>query len=173
MAETETALIIEVPAAEPVVGRHRFELDANARLGIPAHVTVLAPFMPASAIQPEDHARLTRVFAAVKPFDVRLDRVGWFGTTVLWLGPEDPAPFRDLTSAVFAEYPQFPPFERQYDEVVPHLTVGCDCPVDKMRGAEQQITPNLPVTGWVTAVTLIGELSPQGRWGALASFPLG
>jgi len=172
MDQLETALIVEVPAAEPVVGRHRFELDANARLGIPAHITILAPFMP-GAVGAREQARLGLVFASFKPFDFRLDRAGWFGTAVLWLGPEDPAPFSHLTSAVFAEFPGFPPFEGQFDEVVPHLTVGIGCPADTMRRAEQQIVPNLPVLGRATAVTLIGELSPKGRWGTLARFPLG
>ena len=169
----ETALIVEVPAAEPVVGRHRLELDANARLGIPAHVTVLAPFMPGNAIGADEQARLGRVFAGVQAFDLRLDRVGWFGTAVVWLGPEDPAPFSHLTSDVFAEFPDFPPFGGRFDEVVPHLTVGIDSPPDAMRRAEQQIVPDLPVLGRATAVTLVGELSPGGRWGTLASFPLG
>jgi 2'-5' RNA ligase len=173
MDRLETALIVEVPAAEPVVGRHRFELDANARLGIPAHVTILSPFLPASDIGPKERERLELVFASVKPFDFRLDRVGWFGTAVLWLGPEDPTPFSNLTSVVFAEFPDFPPFEGQFDEVVPHLTVGIDCPADTMRRAEQQIVQSLPVLGRAASITLMGELSPKGRWGTLASFPLG
>lgn len=173
MDELETALIVEVPAVEPLVGRHRLELDANAKLGIPAHVTILAPFMPSSTIGTEEQARLERVFASAEPFNFRLDRVGWFGTSVLWLGPQDPTPFSNLTSAVFAEFPDFPPFEGQFDEVVPHLTVGFDCPADVMRRAEQQITPNLPVLGQAAAVTLMGELSPKGRWGTRASFTLG
>jgi hypothetical protein len=169
----ETALIVEVPAAEPVVGRHRLDLDANARLGIPAHITVLAPFMPASGIGADQQARLRRVFTSVEPFDIRLNRVAWFGTAVVWLGPEDPAPFSRLTAAVFAEFPDFPPFEGQFAEVVPHLTVGHGCPVEAMRRAEQQITPNLPVLGRATAVTLVGEVAPNGHWQTLASFPLG
>lgn len=64
----ETALIVAVPAAEPIVSRHRFELDANARLGIPAHVTVLAPFLPGSTLGTEQQARLRRVVASVRPF---------------------------------------------------------------------------------------------------------
>lgn len=107
--ETESALIVEVPSAEPVVGQHRSELDANARLGIPAHITVLVPFMPTSRLGAAERARLESLFAAVKAFDFRLDHADWFGTTVLWLGPQDPTPFRKLTEAVFAAFPEFPP----------------------------------------------------------------
>jgi 2'-5' RNA ligase len=170
---SESALIIEVPAAEPAVGHYRAELDANASLGIPAHVTILAPFLPAGRLGTAEHGRLRRVFAAVSPFTFRLDRTGWFGTTTLWLGPEDPAPFRHLTDRVFAEFPGFPPFGGQFADVVPHLTIGLDRPADELLRAELQIIPALPVTARASAVTLMAESSPGGRWETLTSFPLG
>ena len=42
----QSALLILVPAAEPAVGEHRARLDASARDGVPAHLTVLYPFLP-------------------------------------------------------------------------------------------------------------------------------
>ena len=170
---SESALIVEVPAAEPAVGRYRAALDANAGLGVPAHITILAPFLPVGRLGAAERDRLQRVFAAVAPFDFRLDRIGWFGTTVLWLGPEDPAPFRDLTDRVFAEFPGFPPFGGQFADVVPHLTIGLDRRADELRRAELEITPALPVTARASAVTMMAESSPGGRWEVLASFPLG
>jgi hypothetical protein len=47
-----SALIVEVPAAEPAVARHRERLDSSAPLGVPAHITVLYPFLPPGAIGP-------------------------------------------------------------------------------------------------------------------------
>ena len=55
---TESALLIEVPSAEPIVGQHRARLDGNAALGIPVHITVLAPFMPAARLDDSTLARL-------------------------------------------------------------------------------------------------------------------
>ena len=169
----KSALIVEVPAAEVVVARHRAELDANAGLGVPAHITVLAPFMPTNRLSAAERAQLESLFAAVKAFDFLLDHTDWFGTTVLWLGPQDPTPFRELTEVVFAAFPEFPPFEGQFDEVVPHLTVGFDSPIEAMRRAELDVKTNLPVIGRATAVTLMHELSPQEGWATLASFRLG
>ena len=85
-----SALIIEVPEAEPAVRRHRERLDANALLGIPAHITVLAPFMPAQLIDAAVLTRLGQLFAAVSPFAFQLVRTGWFSDHVLWLAPGDP-----------------------------------------------------------------------------------
>jgi hypothetical protein len=44
--EAHPVLVVYLPA----VRRHRERLDENARLGIPAHITVLYPFLPADAI---------------------------------------------------------------------------------------------------------------------------
>jgi len=41
---TESALIVPVPEAEPVVGEFRASLDRCAGWGVPAHVTVIYPF---------------------------------------------------------------------------------------------------------------------------------
>ncbi|WP_285683584.1 hypothetical protein [Actinoplanes sp. NBRC 103695] len=60
----ETALIIPVPAAEPVLGAHRSRLDRAASWGVPAHVTVLYPFLPLSSIRTAARARLFRGFPA-------------------------------------------------------------------------------------------------------------
>ena len=46
----ETALLVPVPAAEPSVGKHRARLDEAARDGVPAHITVLYPFLPPAGI---------------------------------------------------------------------------------------------------------------------------
>ncbi|GAA1934181.1 hypothetical protein [Nocardioides marmoribigeumensis] len=64
----ETALLITVPAAEPVVGRHRSRLDRAARVGDPAHVTVVFPFVPFAALREADLAALTDVARAVPAF---------------------------------------------------------------------------------------------------------
>src|SRR6478609_6635048 len=48
-----SALVITVPAAEPVVGPWRLQYDPSAAAGMPAHVTVLYPWLAASAI--DDH----------------------------------------------------------------------------------------------------------------------
>lgn len=44
--EPRSAVIVPVPAAEPLVGPLRAELDSHAGIGVPAHVTVMAPFLP-------------------------------------------------------------------------------------------------------------------------------
>ena len=39
----ESAIIVPAPEVEPVVGPLRLQFDMGARLGIPAHITLLYP----------------------------------------------------------------------------------------------------------------------------------
>lgn len=91
---------------------------------------------------------------------------------MLWLGPRDPSPFRALTKRVYDAFPAFPPFEDQFDDVVPHLTVGHGHPLNDLRAAEKLIRAHLPIDACATAVTLITEQSAGGQWTRAATFPL-
>jgi hypothetical protein len=50
MEPAESAVLVLLPEAEIAVASHRAELDAAAGLGVPAHVTVLYPFVPPARI---------------------------------------------------------------------------------------------------------------------------
>jgi len=107
-ASSESALLISVPTAEPAVAAHRSRLDSSAAQGVPAHFTVLYPFLP--VVTADALAALSRLFASVSRFGFVVDRTAWFGDRVLWLGPSDPGPFRALTDRVFAAFPACSPF---------------------------------------------------------------
>jgi len=61
---SETHLILPVPAAEPFVGAHRASFDPSARAGMPAHITVLGPFIERGALSSGDLSALGELFAA-------------------------------------------------------------------------------------------------------------
>ena len=46
----QSALIVTIPEAEEAVGLHRAQFDEPAGFGIPAHVTVLSPFLPPAEV---------------------------------------------------------------------------------------------------------------------------
>lgn len=168
----QSGLVLEVPEAEAAVGRHRDVLDANARLGVPAHVTVLFPFMPPAQIDPLVVAELRRILAGIPAFDFRLTRTAWFGDEVLWLAPEDPQPFRILTELVHTTFPDFPPFEGQFDDVMPHLTVAHGCDLEDMQAAERALEQHLPIRGRARKVTLMAQADDSGTWTRQTAFPL-
>lgn len=171
-AGLESALIVEVPEAEAAVARHRERLDENAAMGIPAHITVIAPFLPPAVLGPPVLAELGRLFGEVPRFRFRLARTAWFGDQVLWLAPDDPGPFRALTARAFAAFPACPPYRGLHDDVIPHLTVGLQQPLAELRAAEESLRPQLPVEAQATAVTLMTGPASGGPWTRTARFPL-
>jgi hypothetical protein len=175
----ETALLLPVPAAEPAVGRHRARLDEAARDGVPAHITVLYPFLPPAEISERLLARLRDLFAGFGAFEFTLDRVGWFGENVVWLGPFDPAPFSALTTLAFTAFPSCPPYGGQHAEVIPHLTIGHLGGWQALHAAAESVSPCLPVEAAAAEVTLMAGPrpgapgTPPGLWRTIAAFPLG
>lgn len=175
----ETALLLPVPAAEPAVSRYRARLDEAAREGVPAHITVLYPFLPPTAVSEPLLASLGRLFAGTGAFEFTLDRICWFGDEVVWLGPSDPAPFTALTSLAFAAFPSCPPYSGQFSEVIPHLTVGHVGGQQALRAAAESIRPCLPIRATATEVALMTGPrpgtpdTPPDQWRTIAAFPLG
>lgn len=171
MTEPLTALVVEVPEAEPAVGAHRARLDAFAAAGVPPHGTVLFPFLPAASVDDPLLDRLTALFAPMPSFPLVLDRTAWFGEDLLYLAPADDTALRLLTNAAWSEFPDHPPYGGAFTDLVPHVTIGHGHPVEVLRRAEAEIAPHLPITGTVTAVSLLAE-DDAGRWSRRARFPL-
>jgi len=156
-----TALIVEVPEAEPAVGELRLQHDWSAARGVPAHITILFPFADPDDV---DEDALADFFARFRPFDFVLDRVERFQEGAVWLHPEPSLPFVDLTAAVEQRWPDHPPYEGIHDEVIPHLTVS-DSPID--------VYVELPIASRAHEIVLIEEDESTGRWSKRRAFPLG
>ena len=160
VAPRRTALIVVVPEAERAIGALRVRHDRSAALGVPAHITVLFPFVTSNRI---DEDALAQIFAPFAAFDFALDRVERWDDGIVWLHPEPSQPFEDLTAAVWKRWPDHPPYEGAFDVVIPHLTVS-ETPID--------VQVELPISSRVREVTLIEE-GGDGRWAVRTSFPLG
>jgi 2'-5' RNA ligase len=159
-----SALIVEVPDAEPIVGEHRQRWDSSAALGVPAHVTVLFPFMHPSDIDNSVCEELADVFAAHRQFDVCFRRSDWFSDSVLWLAPDPPDNLRALTTAVVEAFPGYPPYGGEFDEVVPHLTVADRGDLRTLRGVEESVGEGLPLHCHAREVSLYCGTSEPGSW---------
>ena len=116
--QTQSAVLVPVSEAERVVSRHRIRLDPAAELGVPAHVTVLYPFLAPAVITAATLAVLAEAVASVSAFDCQFPVTAWFGQEVMWLAPRPEQPFRFLTHAVSAAFPGYPPYGGVHDDVV-------------------------------------------------------
>lgn len=155
-----SALYVEIPAAEALVGPHRLRWDAAAT-AVPAHVTVLFPFLHPARMSDEVDRELERIAGTVPAFTVRFARVGRFPEAV-WLGPEPVDPFAALTDAIAARWPDHPPYGGEFEEVVHHLTVADGAPNAALERLEREIAIGLPIEENVGAVSLAVRTS--GTW---------
>ncbi|MEJ5868020.1 2'-5' RNA ligase family protein [Pseudokineococcus sp. 5B2Z-1] len=170
----QTAVLALVPVAEPSVARHRARLDPAARRGVPAHVTVLYPFMAPDDVDDQVLARLAAAVRTVAAFDVAFTRTAWFGRDVLWLAPEPAQPFRDVIAAVVRAFPDYPPYAGVFDGSAPHLTIGHSRLGSQgaLERAEADVVTTLPVHARVERVHLLVGADAPGSWSVAHDFPL-
>jgi 2'-5' RNA ligase len=170
----QSALIVTVPEAEDAVAQHRARFDDAAGFGIPAHVTVIFPFMPPSQVNAEVIETLAAAISTVPKFQATFESTGWFGTNVLWLAPNPAVVFGDLITAAADAFPDYPPFEGRHEVVVPHLTVGhADAAETDLQAAEEQVLRHLPIRADVTEVALWCGTDVPGGWRRMMAFALG
>ncbi|MEV6016983.1 MULTISPECIES: 2'-5' RNA ligase family protein [unclassified Streptomyces] len=165
-----SGLVVRVPEAEPAVRAWRDRLDPAVRSGMPAHVTVLFPFLPESRIDADTLASIGEVIGRHKAFEARFERCGRF-PGVLYLAPDLAASFRALTESVVERWPETPPFGGQFAEIVPHLTVAQGQDDTVLDEAEAGLRERLPVVARVASVDLM--VHDGARWRGRASFALG
>ena len=164
VARPASILLVPVPQAVPALRTWR-GTDVLPG-GVPAHVTVMYPFLPARAIDGLVEAELARIAASVPPFDFRLTEVGRF-PGVLYLRPVPGDPFADLVDLVMKHWPDYQPYEGQYPEFVPHVTMAEDETVHEDTG---RLEPLLPIACRARELALMTE-SARG-WHTRNRFPL-
>jgi 2'-5' RNA ligase len=165
----ETVLIVKVPEAEPVAGEWRRRFDPSATAGIPAHVTVLAPFLDRPLADASVLRELDALIGEHQPFDVVFAQCRRF-PGVLYLAPEPPDAFRALTGAVAGRWPDAPPYRGQFADVVPHLTIAHSQEPGVLDMIESEVRGRLPVAARIKSVQLMAYA--EDRWEDVRSFPL-
>src|SRR4051812_19796364 len=90
--EGESAII--VPVNVPVaLARLRDRMDPSAADGVPAHVTLIYPFMPPGALSDDVRRTIERIIAAEPSFRVSFSTMARW-PNVVYLPPEPADPFR-------------------------------------------------------------------------------
>ncbi|TCC62255.1 2'-5' RNA ligase family protein [Kribbella pittospori] len=170
---TDSAVVVAVPAAEVAVAAHRARFDPAAAWGVPAHVTVLYPFLPPSELDEDVLRALAEAVRTVPRFTAEWNATGWFDEDVLWLAPDPADSFRALTLAVFRAFPEFPPYGGEFQDLMPHLTVAHAGTRAEMREVERQVREHLPISMLVTDVQLMCGSDAHHSWQTVRNIPLG
>ncbi|GAB3571861.1 2'-5' RNA ligase family protein [Amycolatopsis endophytica] len=160
---TKSAIVVPVP-----------ETDHLVRHSVPAHVTVLYPFVPPASIDAGTVADLEAALVGIESFDCAFSQVGWFGQDVVWLAPEPDEHFRMLTQAVCERFPAHPPYGGEHPDTVPHLTVADHRTSDPhtRRQAAAVLAEALPIAARISRVRLVAGDDAEGPWRTVAEFEL-
>ncbi|GAB2973681.1 2'-5' RNA ligase family protein [Amycolatopsis acidiphila] len=171
---TRSALIVPVPETERLVTAHRRTLGTPVSSTVPAHVTVLYPFVHPARIGAATLGELAAALAAVPAFDCVFAQVRWFDDEVVWLEPKPDEHFRSLTRAVCERFPAHLPYQGEHPDTVPHLTVvdsRSGDPAGKRRIATD-IAAHLPVHARIDRVRLVAGEDEYGPWRTITEFAL-
>ena len=142
-----------------------------AARGVPPHVTVLFPFLPAGALTPDVHEALAELVARHQPFVTRFEEIERRGHLV-WLLPADQQPFLRLTAEVVALWPDYPPYQGVHDELVAHLTLVESSDVEALDAGEAAAKRSGPFDAAATELMVIAE-DRRGRWRTRWLIPFG
>lgn len=166
-----TALLVRVPEAEDATLTVRERHVPATRHGIPAHITLIVPFLPPEELDGAVHDALAEVFAAAAPFRFSLERLRHF-PGVTWLEPAPAAPFVALVDALTARFPQAPPYGGKHKDVIPHLTLAMSDEPAVVEEVEASLRQALPLASLASDVWLYVE-DGDCTWHARDRFTLG
>ena len=161
--ESAIAIRVRLPAD---LERFRVAHVPNAAFGVPAHVTLIYPFVPAERLDAAVRRRVARALASQPPFSFRLSAVRRWPNT-LYLAVDPAAPFEGMVRSLEAAFPEYPPYGGAFP-YVPHLTLaeGEESAIAKL------VAPPLRAGRHeVTRVLLIAQ-DQAGRWRLRWTFAL-
>jgi hypothetical protein len=175
MSMTESALVILVPEAEPLVRPFRDRFDPSAALGVPAHITLLYPFIAPEKIGADTLDAIAACFSGFAPIAFSLTEVRRFPTETLYLAPAPDEPLRKLTMAIWDRFPDTPPYGGVWPDIVPHLSLGRFADADELERVADEFTwaseTALPIRAHASTAVLL--VNTTGRWVTGPTFKLG
>jgi hypothetical protein len=164
-------LVVPVPELEPFVRERWAHYEPGWVSSDPAfthaHVTVLAPFLGAPS-DAELH-RVGEIAAATAPFDYVLGEVEEFPNGCIHVRPDPAAPFVVLTHALWAAFPQCPPYAGEY-AVFPHVTLDQESATVSVATARAALADVLPA--WCRADRLELQWYEDGGCRVVADWKL-
>jgi 2'-5' RNA ligase len=170
----DSGLVVPFPDVEHAVAAYRLKHDPRAAIGVAAHVTVHFPWIPAGTVDAGALAKVRQLAGATAPFTVTFSELRWFGEEVLWLAPTPEQPLRELSDRSAALWPEALRYGGEFDDVVPHLTigeVGDDGDAAALRQVATDLAAALPLRARASEIWWYA-LDRSGRWVRRAAFKL-
>ena len=140
--------------------------------GLPAHLTMLYPFVDPARLGPWVRRRLAEVSATVPAFEYRLVGAGtWPDAIYVAVDPVDP--FVELQRRLAAAFPGFPIYGTDPGfDFVPHVTVAEGPPIHDPATLDDPAWSSLPRPGRAAFIEVIARPT-AAPWRTIWRLPLG
>lgn len=158
----QTGIVIPVPEANPLLSAVAARFPDAVREGVPAHVSVLYPFLPDRELDDRVVGSLAELFARTSAMSVKLSNCCRHGDFV-FMRPEPADAVRELTGEIRRRWPRVVPYEGLYEDVGAHLTVALHTTSERASAVEREIVPRwVPVAARLREAWLLAFV--DGRW---------
>jgi hypothetical protein len=156
----QTSITLVLEHVDPELSRAHRELYPERIVEhIPFSLTLHYPWLSAAEVTDADLARLRTFFAGRSALEFDLTHVQEFPGAVAYAEPQPDGELRATMRALWAMYPQCPPYGRPGFDPPPHATLGRyegPSPIT-LEQAKKRVEPLLPVHCVVSEATLQEE----------------
>jgi 2'-5' RNA ligase len=140
--------------------------------GVPAHLTLLYPFVEPAVLTPDVRGALREVARRHPPFEYELGGIATWPDTI-YVGVQSTAPFVRLQRELQLGFPAFPIYGRDSSfRFVPHVTIPEGRSIQDPRWREPGAWAALPRPARAEAIEVIAQ-GLDGRWRVAWRIPLG
>jgi len=172
MEKRESVLLVPILSVEALLRELRKKYDPSFLHRVPPHITILYPFKSPDEIGKGDIAKFKSVFSKVKGFSFILQKINNF-PGVVFLEPSERGKFIDLTQKIVKLFPQYLPYEGEFEDINPHLTVGNELDnkfEQALEDTKRELESKLPIKAQAKEVWLME--SENKMWTTKEKFPL-
>lgn len=165
----QTGLVIPVPAADALLASVGARYPGTVREGVPAHVSLLYPFVAAAELDKGVTSALGELFAEQAPMPVQFAECYRRDGFVALL-PDPTNGLKELVSKTRRRWPDVVPYEGVYGDVEPHLTVAMRCSAETAVTIEEEVSTQLPISAELREAWLVAF---EGQWTLRGRFKFG
>jgi hypothetical protein len=165
----QTGLVVPVPAADALLASVGARYPGTVREGVPAHVSLLYPFVPAAELDEQVTCALGELLAEQTPMPVQFAKC-YRQDGFVALFPDPINGLKELVSKTRRRWPDVVPYEGVYGDVEPHLTVAMRCSAETAVTIEQEVSAQLPISAELREAWLVAF---EGQWTLRGRFEFG
>ena len=170
-AQPTTLLLVPIFSLPPRLWRlcrlYHNDLDL-----MPPHVTLAFPFLPLAKVNSEVIQRLATLFEKTAAFDFVLGQLRWFGSNVVYMEPSKSEIFVSMIEELQSQFPDFHPYDGEFDSVIPHVTLSEHGTVADRRTLSRYAPRYLPIATRAAHVWMMSNERGLNDWSIVKIFPL-